>query len=98
MSNHVDAAVYLQIEPEWSDYYRRQGRLDDPNALVGAKGVAITQKKPGKQRPGTVLVKLTVRIPVAAFLPLRPEAVLVIPDDMTTHEPLEVLAEDPTDA
>lgn len=94
--SHVDATVYMQIEPEWSEWYRRRGQLDDPQALVGAKGVTMTQKKPQRQKPGTVLVKLTVRIPAAAFYPLRPTAVVVIPDDMTVTEPLEVTAEDPT--
>lgn len=95
MNKTVDATVYLQVAPEWNDYYLRRDP-DNPSALRGAKVAAMTQGKPGKQRPGTVLVKLTVRVPAAAFYPLRPEAVVVIPEDMTLSEPLEVTAGDPT--
>lgn len=91
-SQHVDATFYAQVEPEWSRY---ASHITGEKRLQGAKVVTITQNKPAKQRGGTVLVKLTIRVPVAAFLPLRPEAVVVIPDEMTVAEPLEVHAADP---
>ncbi len=90
---HVDATFYAQVEPEWSRYV---SSMTGERRLEGAKVVTITQKRPQKPRGGTVLVKLTVRVPAGAFLPLRPEAVVVIPDDMTVTTPVEVIAEDPS--
>lgn len=91
MTAHVDAAFFAQVEPSWG--WAPSGR-DRP--LRGAKVVTITQNKPTRPRGGTVLVKLTIRVPAAAFLPLRPEAIVVIPDDMTETTPVEVTAEDPS--
>lgn len=89
MSTHA-ATFYVQIEPE----FRRSYYGDDNLVVTSIKAVGITQKRPTKQKPGTVLTKLTLQIPDAAFLPLRPEAIVVIPDSMTTFEPVVVEAED----
>lgn len=86
-----DATFYAQVEPEWGHYRDSNGDLP----VRGAKVARITQKRPDSPIGGTVLVKLTIRIPDAAFLPLRPAAVIVIPEDMTSVTPLEVIAEDP---
>lgn len=91
MNGYQDATFYAQVEPEWSNY-----AVGGEKQLRGAKVVGITQKKPGKQKGGTVLVKLTIRVPDGAFLPLRPEAIVVIPEDMTATTPVEVIAEDPS--
>lgn len=90
MTGFRDAEFYVQIEPDW---YRYAG---EP-VLKGAKAVAITQKRPSRPRGGAVTVKLTVRVPDGAFLPLRPEAVVVIPTDMALITPLEVIAGDAND-
>jgi hypothetical protein len=42
------------------------------------------------------MVKLTVRLPKQAFLPLRPEAVIIIPAERIIATPIEVTAEDPS--
>lgn len=90
--SHQDATFYAQVEPEWSSWSNGAGE----KTLRGAKVVGITQKKPSKQKGGTVLVKLTIRVPDGAFMPLRPEAIVVIPDDMTVTEPVLVEAGDPS--
>ncbi len=92
----VDATFYAQVEPDWSRY----GTVDLGDGergprLDGAKVVRITQTRPGKPVAGTVLVKLTLRVPERAFRPLRPTAVVLIPADLTVAAPLEVTAEDP---
>ena len=87
---HVDATFYVQVEPEWSTY-----PVHGEKTLRGAKAARLTQTRPGKPVGGTVLVKLTVRLPAGAFLPLRPEAVVVIPEGLTEVQPVEVIAEDP---
>lgn len=92
--DHVDATCFLQVEPRWrhTGYYGSDASghplLDD------AKVVAITQERPKKQRSNTVLCKITLRIPAGAFLPLAPEAVVVIPEGLVTAEPIEVEAGD----
>lgn len=89
MTDFHDASFYLQID---ADIYRTSYSAETVRAI---KAVGMTQKRPARQKPGTVLVKLTVRVPDAAFLPLRPEAVIVIPEDMTATAPIEVEAVDP---
>lgn len=85
-----DAQFYVQIEPVWSHYVNSS---TGERSLQGIKAVAITQKKPDRPRPGTVTANLTVRVPEAAFLPLRPQAIIVIPEDMVAANlPIEVEA------
>ena len=86
---HVDATFYAQVEPE---FYRYGGE----ERVRSAKVVGLTQKRPDRPRRGVIVTKLTIRIPEAAFLPLRPEAIVVIPEDLTAPFPVEVTAEDPT--
>lgn len=88
----ADATFYAQVEPEWGNYVNSEG----DRSLLGAKVVTITQKRPQRPKSGTVLVKLTIRVPEAAFRPLRPEAVVVVPEDMTVTAPIEVEAGDPS--
>jgi hypothetical protein len=87
--NH-DASFYVQLEPEFAGYTGER-------RVWGVKAVNITQKRPGRPKPGTVVVKLTVRVPEAAFLPLQPEAIVTIPETLTAPYPLEVSAEDPSE-
>lgn len=92
----VDATFYAQVEPDWSRYGYELIDGERVQRLDGAKVVRITQTRPGKQVSGTVLVKLTIRVPEAAFRPLRPAAIVVIPEDMAVVEPLVVEAGDPS--
>lgn len=92
MTTH-DATFYVQLEPRWgSVHWQTKER-----PLQEVKAVAITQTRPAKPRAGTVMIKLTVRIPDGAFLPLRPEAIVVIPDGMAIVGAIEVIAEQPDD-
>lgn len=92
MSDTVKATVYLQVQPEFS---RLVHLRDTPASVRDAKIVGYTQNRAKKPRSGVVEVKIAIEIPKAAFLPLRPEAVVVIPETMTTPHPIEVVAEDP---
>lgn len=87
-----DATFYVQIEPEWSHWVDSSG----DRQVRGIKAVGITQKRPDRPRSGVIVAKLTVRVPDAAFLPLRPEAIVVVPADMVATSPIEVEAGDPT--
>lgn len=86
---HVDATFYVQVEPTHSHY--------DSERVIGAKVVRMTKQKPDTPAGGTVLMRLTVRIPVTAFMPLVPEAVIVVPESMTAATPIEVTVEDPNE-
>lgn len=93
-NEHVEATVYLQVAPEYKRWYGTTQR-DTVDAVEGAKVVNSTQTKSVKPKPGTVEVKLTIRLPKAAFVALHPEAVIVIPESMTQPHPVEVEAIDP---
>lgn len=73
-----DATFYIQLKPEFARY----GAHGQPPNVVAVKPVALTQKSPAQPKGGAILVKLTLRIPDSAFHPLRPEAVIVIPESM----------------
>lgn len=86
MSSH-DATFYVQVEPE---FYTWAGTGDVLPKLSNIKAVRLSRERPRAQKPGTVLVKLTLRVPDAAFYPLRPEAIVVVPESMTSAVPLTV--------
>lgn len=86
----VRATVFLQVAPEVATYLSE----DHPRYIQGAKVVQATQSRSKKPRGGTVEVKLTIELPRATFLPLRPEAVVVVPSSMTAPHPVEVEAFD----
>lgn len=81
----VDATFYAQVEPVL-DYWK--------SSIDSAKVVTITQKKPDRPRGGVIVTKLTIRLPAAAFLPLSPEAVIVVPENLTDPHPVQVEAQD----
>jgi hypothetical protein len=89
-TDNVRATVYLQVAPELATYLSES----HPNYISGAKIVNSTQSRSKKPRAGTVEVKLTIEIPKAAFLPLRPEAIVVVPEALTAPHPIRVEAAD----
>lgn len=95
---HVDATFYAQVEPRWA---RPHPYWDDASGnphLEGAAVIALTQSRPRKPRSGVVVTKLTLRLPASAFLPLQPEAIVVVPSDMIElGSVIEVQASDPRD-
>lgn len=89
MTDAHDAAFYIQVRPEFLRAFNGGQRLK------AIKAVAMTQHRPARPQPGTVLVKLTLRIPDAAFMPLRPEAIVIVPENLTEAGAIEVEASDP---
>ena len=79
--------TYLQVEP-------RERRRHD-GVVLSAAVVGATVKRPTAPRRGTIVVRLRLQIPAAAFEPLQPEAVVVIPAAMTEPHPIVVEATDP---
>lgn len=83
---------YAQVKPTfWNSWGDQRPRVQAINV------VKTTQKKPKAQLGGTVMVKLTLDIPDEAFLPLEPEAVIVVPASLVTAKPIEVEATKPED-
>lgn len=80
----VIATCHLQIE----------GELRGEN-VVGAKVVGFTQGPPGRPRPGTLAIKVALKVPDAAFLRMIPEALVEIPDGWWTSTPVVVTSEPP---
>lgn len=92
MSNDtVRATVYLQVAPEYASWMRDHSK---PESVSGAKVVRSTQKRSQAPEAGTVEVKLTIELPKTAFTPLAPEAIVVIPESLTTPHPIEIEASD----
>lgn len=60
-----------------------------------ARVVRCTQTKPDEPIPGCIVVKVKLRIPVAAWGPFEPEAVIDVPADLV-QQPIEVEAVDPS--
>lgn len=91
----IKTTGYLQVEPIWANLYGVD--RDDPDHLRGAKVVAVTQKRSPKPRAGVLEIAVTIEIPAGAFIPLRPEATIVIPESMTVPHPIAVEATDPNE-
>lgn len=89
MTAHT-AEFYVQLEPTWG-----WARAGDDKPVRTIRAVGITQKRPVRPKSGTVVVKLAVEVPDAAFYPLRPEATVVIPSSLTQPHPVVVEARDP---
>jgi hypothetical protein len=68
----VKTTAYLVVEPKWS---RWRKDTDGNPALESIKVVRVVQSRP---KTSGVAVKLTIEIPEAAFMPLRPEATIEV--------------------
>lgn len=90
----VTTTAYLQIEPVWASYHSSR---DNPEAVYSAKVVGLTQKRSKQPRPGTIEIKVSIEIPTGAFVPLQPEATIVIPEGLTIPHPVVVEAADPNE-
>jgi hypothetical protein len=73
--------TYLQVRP-------------DPSYSYKLRVIKSTQRCPDVLEPGCVLVKIKLRVPHAAFLPLTPEAVVTVPDSFVQQR-IDVEATEP---
>lgn len=92
----VDAAAYLVVEGTRSRYRP----VDPENGLRrvdGARIFAMRVGRPTRLERDQVAVKVTVRLPAAAFDPLQPTALITVPEDLIQRGPIEVDAADATD-
>lgn len=86
----VEATGYLIVEG-------RRSRYSGATLYDQGRVAALRTKKPAQLLTDQVAVKVTVRVPKAAFEPLTPEAVIEVPEELVQHR-VEVVAEpqDPT--
>lgn len=86
---------WATVEPTFGRVWKGDKLVDGVKSI---KVTGVTQKQPERRsRIGTVTCKLTLEIPDGAFLPLRPEAIIVVPEDMVlANLPVTVEAHDPT--
>lgn len=76
---NAEATAYLVIEPTW----RRYGEDADGNPILdGARITGVKQRLPKTTPPGSVAIKVKVRVPSGAFIPLVVDAVLDVPDSL----------------
>lgn len=78
-----ETTVFLQVEAtgftnRWDHSTRTN--VDD---IRGLRVAAINQKRPDKPKPGCIVVEVKIRMPIAAFLPMKPTAIVDIPDTFT---------------
>lgn len=64
----------------------------DPRKYRGLSVAKVTSKKPTVVDADCVVVKIALRMPAAAFKPLEPSAVVVVPEELVQH-PVEVIAQ-----
>lgn len=90
-----DATVHLQVKPNFGkNWSSAKGEYVD--VIESITIVAMTQDRPRKPKPGTITSKVTLRVPDKALLPFSPEAVITIPEGYYLINPIEVVADDPT--
>ncbi|PXY33582.1 hypothetical protein BAY59_10905 [Prauserella coralliicola] len=68
---YSSGTAYLQV---------RAGRY-----VSDLKVVKSTQRKPEIVEPGCVVVKIELRVPRAAFQPLKPSAIVTVPEELVQH-------------
>jgi hypothetical protein len=85
MNGQVPVTFWAQVIPVWSKWTE--------GSLRGARVTRITQRKPKHPDPGCVLVRLTLTLPVDAFVPreMNAEAEISLSQVAT---PAQLTAED----
>lgn len=92
----VDAAAYLVVEASRSRYGSANAETG-LRPVDGTRIVAMRVGRPSRLEKDQVAVKVTVRLPAAAFDPLQPTALITVPEDLIQRGPIQVDAADATD-
>lgn len=79
----VEAHAYVVLEGQRRSY--------NPEFVKSAKATRVTQKKPNTLVGDEIAVRVTFRIPAAAFNAIQPQAIVDIPEDLIQH-PIEAVA------
>ena len=73
----VRASAYLTVEASRIRYGNK--------SVQSAKVVRVTQGKPAILQVDQIAVKVTIELPTAAFDPLEPQAIIVVPEELIQH-------------
>lgn len=75
----VETTAYVVVTPTFSKYRKT---VDGEALVESVKATKITQAKPkGTLASGAVVIKVKLRLPKSAFMPLSPSVVIDIPED-----------------
>lgn len=78
-SETVETTAYVVVTPTFSKYRKTP---DGEAAVESVKATRITQSKPkGTLSAGSVVIKVKLRLPKDAFLPIAPSVIIDIPED-----------------
>lgn len=77
----VETTFYIQLEPA----FRRYPRADGTHEVTSIKPRSMTQNRPAKS--AHPVVKITLRLPAAAFLPLAPVVTIDVPAEAIDFTP-----------
>jgi hypothetical protein len=83
----VQAVVWAQIEATWYSWDRASLRTISVRR--------ITQRRPRRPEPGSVLVKLTITLPRGAFVPPILQGLVDVPPEHVETVPATVVSEEP---
>lgn len=90
--NTVKATAFLIIEGH------RYLAVFDESEVAGARVTGVRQNTPKKLDKDQIAIKVTFEVPKAAFEPLMPEAVIVVPESMiAARSEIEGTVVDPDD-
>jgi hypothetical protein len=87
MTSPVTATFYAQVE-------KKERYIN--GKWVSGQVTKITQEKPATTPKDTVTVRLTVELPREAFEAYAPSAVIKIPTNLVSGQPMHVIVEDST--
>lgn len=80
---------------------RYQWGTPDPetglNRIDAVRAIAIRRSRPSKLERDEIAIKVTIEIPDAAFNPITPSALIVVPTDLALPGPIGVEAVDAND-
>lgn len=76
----ASTTVYLKLRPRWGDHDWNSDKLR------GFDVEGVTKNRPS--RSSGPVVKLTLKVPDQAFMPLRPEVVIDVPEQALDYTPI----------
>lgn len=97
MTSTVRATTYLILDATRT----RWGSADPETGLKPVESVRVAASRvnrPAVLERDQIAIKVTVEVPTGAFDPITPAALVVVPEDLIDRRPIDVEAEDATEA
>jgi hypothetical protein len=89
----ISTEVWLQVEPTFSAYASSNG----DRSVTKIRVANVTSRRPtGRAKAGTMVMRLKLNVPEAAFKPLAPVVTIEVPSDMLLNaDDVNVVVESP---